>query len=40
MARKKDIDWESVKKSCPDGYTVNGGEPLDMLGITELWRVF
>lgn len=39
MKRKEEIDWEQVKASCPEGYMVNGGETIDMLGKTEMWRI-
>jgi hypothetical protein len=25
---------------CPDGYSVNEGQTVDMLGKTELWRIY
>lgn len=34
------IDWKEVKANCPVGYTVNDGEPINMLGAKELWRIF
>lgn len=31
---------KELEESCPAGYTVDSGEPVDMLGKTELWRMF
>ena len=40
MKHKESIDWGEVRENCPEGYIVNGGETIDMLGKTELWRIF
>jgi hypothetical protein len=33
------IRLAQIAAKCPEGYTVNDGKPLDMLGKTELWRI-
>jgi hypothetical protein len=37
---KEKINWREVHANCPEGYTVNGGEAINMLGTSELWRIF
>lgn len=29
-----------IEDNCPEGYSICTGLPIDMLGITEVWRIF
>lgn len=31
---------KDIVANCPDGYSLNTGHPIDMLGGKELWRIF
>ncbi|CAN5951048.1 unnamed protein product [Sphagnum jensenii] len=31
---------KEIQANCPAGYTVNAGYPIDMLNVTELWRIY
>ena len=33
-------EMRKIMAECPDGYTVAMGQAIDMLGKTELWRIF
>ena len=38
--KKQDDRLKELEASCPDGYSVINGSTIDMLGKTELWRIF
>ena len=31
---------KEIEPNCPVGYSINTGKSINMLGITELWRIF
>jgi hypothetical protein len=34
------MNRKTIVANCPEGYSLNTGRPIDMLGKKELWRIF
>ena len=34
------IKHKDIVAKCPEGYQLNTGRPINMLGAKELWRIF
>jgi hypothetical protein len=40
MTAKERDRRKEIESKCPPGYSLHIGQPIDMLDITELWRIF